>query len=97
MDKKRHSAQILIRHTFMNTHDAFKTTDCEIGQIDWDTILQAEYTREEFILVNVLEFLLENDTDLQLTELLQLNEDDRQAVILALNERFRLTALEENL
>jgi hypothetical protein len=97
MDKKRHAAQMLIRHTFMNTHSAFRTTDCEIGQIDWDTILDGDYNRQEFILVSILEFLLEGDSDLQLKELLELNEDDQQAVILALNERFRLTALEENL
>jgi hypothetical protein len=96
-DKKRHAAQMLIRHTFMNTHEAFRTTDCEIGQIDWDKILDGDYTREQFILVSVLEFLLEGDSDLLIKELLELNEDDRQAVILALNERFRLTPLEENL
>jgi hypothetical protein len=96
-DKKIHSAQMLIRHTFMNTHDAFKTTDCEIGQIDWDRILSAEYTKEEFILVSVLEFLLEGDSELQIKDLLELNENDQQAVILALNERFKMTSLEENL
>jgi hypothetical protein len=97
MDKKRHSAQILIRHTFMRDHDAFKTTDIEIGQIDWDRIINCEYSSDELILINVLEFLLEDSGEVFLTDLLELNDDDRQVVLLALHERFNAMPLQENL
>jgi hypothetical protein len=97
MDKKRHAAQILMRHTFMNTHEAFKTTDCEIGQIDWDRILSYDYEQDQSLLVNILEFLLEDSGEVTLEDLLELNPDDRQVVILALQERFNPTQLQENL
>jgi len=97
MDKKRHAAQILMRHTFMDDHDSFKTTEIEIGQIDWNTILDCEYERSELILINVLEFLLEDAGDIELVHLLELSEDDRQVVLLALTERFNPTPLQENL
>ena len=97
MDKKRHSAQILIRHTFMRDHDAFKTTDIEIGQIDWERILDCEYSKHELILINVLEFLLEDSGEVSLPDLLELNSDDRQVVLLALHERFNAMPLQENL
>jgi hypothetical protein len=97
MDKKRHSAQILIRHTFMRDHDAFKTTDIEIGQIDWDRILDYVYSEDELILINVLEFLLEDSGEVALPDLLELNSDDRQVVLLALHERFNAMPLQENL
>jgi hypothetical protein len=96
-DKKLHAAQILMRHTFMNAHEAFRTTDCEINQIDWDKILDAEYSKEEWILVQILEFLLEDTCELDLQDLLTLNEDDLQAVMLSLSERFKATQLQENL
>jgi hypothetical protein len=97
MDNKRHAAQILIRHTFMQDHDSFKTTDIEIGQIDWDRILDTEYSKEELILVNVLEFLLEDTGQIELSDLLELSLDDMQVVLLALNARFNPTPLQENL
>ena len=96
-DKKLHAAQILMRHTFMNSHEAFRTTDCEINQIDWDKILDAEYSKEEWILVQILEFLLEDTCELDLQDLLTLNENDLQAVMLSLGERFKTTQLQENL
>ena len=96
-DKKLHSAQILIRHTFMNDHEAFKTTDCEINQIDWDRINDGEYTISQWRLVQVLKFLLDDYCEFELSELNQLSEDELQVVILALSERFTNKSLEENL
>ncbi len=81
----------------MRDHDAFKTTDIEIGQIDWDRILDYEYSNDELILVNVLEFLLEDSGEVALPDLLELNSDDRQVVLLALHERFNAMPLQENL
>jgi hypothetical protein len=96
-DKKFHAAQILIRHTFMNEHEAFKTTDCEINQIDWDKIDDGEYTLNQWRLVQVLKFLLDHYCEFELSELNNLSEDDRQVVILALSERYSTKSLEENL
>jgi hypothetical protein len=81
----------------MQDHDAFKTTDIEIGQIDWERILRFEYSENELILINVLEFLLEDSGEVSLPDLLELNSNDRQVVLLALHERFNAMPLQENL
>ena len=81
----------------MQDHDAFKTTDIEIGQIDWERILDCEYSEDELILINVLEFLLEDSGEVSLPDLLELNSNDRQVVLLALHERFNAMPLQENL
>ena len=97
MDNKFHAAQMLIRHTFMNEHPAFNTTDCEVNQIDWEKINDGDYTKQEWILVQVLKFLLDDYCEIELPDLLALNDDDLQAVILSLSERFKNKALQENL
>ena len=97
MDNKFHAAQMLIRHTFMNEHPAFNTTDCEVNQIDWEKILQSEYTKQQEILLEVLEFLIEGKSEMPISELLQLNDDDLQAVMLSLSEKFKPKELQENL
>jgi hypothetical protein len=96
-DNKFHAAKILIRHTFMNEHEAFKTTDCEINQIDWEKIDDGEYTLNQWRLVQVLKFLLDHYCEFELSELNNLSEHDRQVVILALSERYSNKSLEENL
>ena len=97
MDNKFHAAQMLIRHTFMNEHPAFNTTDCEVNQIDWEKILQSEYTKQQEILLEVLEFLIEGKSEMPISELLELNDDDLQAVMLSLSEKFKPKELQENL
>ena len=96
-DKKLHAAEMLIRHTFMKEHPAFFTTDCEINRIDWDMINDGEYTKQEFILVQVLKFLLNDYCEIELPDLLTLNDDDLQAVMLSLSERFKNKEFQENL
>jgi len=97
MDKRLHAAEMLIRHTFMNRHESFKTTDCEINQIDWERINDGEYTKQEWILVQVLKFLLDDYCEIELPDLLTLNDDDLQAVMLSLSERFKSKEFQENL
>lgn len=97
MDNRLHAAQTLIRHTFMNYHSSFNTTDCEVNQIDWEKILKTEYTRQEEILVEILKFILEDNCTMSVGELLELNDDDLQAVMLALGEKFKSKPLQENL
>ena len=97
MDNKFHAAQMLIRHTFMNEHPSFNTTDCEVNQIDWEKILQSEYTKQQEILLEVLEFLIEGKSEMPISELLELNDDDLQAVMLSLSEKFKPKELQENL
>lgn len=94
---KLKSAEVLIKYTWLRNHEALKTTDCEIGDIDWDRILKNDWTFHEAILIEVLKFLLLEESNVSLDDLMALNEFDRQAVIVALNIKFSVNDLEENL
>lgn len=96
-DKKLHAAEMLIRHTFMKEHPSFFTTDCEINRIDWEMINDGEYTKQEWVLVQVLKFILDDYCEIELPDLLTLNDDDLQAVMLSLSERFKSKDFQENL
>lgn len=97
MDKKIHSANLLIKLTWMREHAAFRTTDCEINQVDWKTIDAYDYEFREQVMVEVLRFLLTGSSNVQLEDLLTLDDTELYAVILALGERFKYMELEENL
>lgn len=99
-DSKWHSAHLLMRHTFMQEHPAFKTTDFETSQVDWETIDDFEhwqYTMNQWILINFLKFLLEEYAEVELGDLYALDAMDRQAVVLALAERFKMNQIQDSL
>jgi hypothetical protein len=97
MNKNAKSAESLIRYTWMRSHASFATTDCGIGVVDWEKINSTQWTFHQQILIEVLKFLTVEESNVCLDDLLVLKPEERQAVILCLNEKFALTELEENL
>jgi hypothetical protein len=97
MNKNAKSAESLIRFTWMRSHPSFSTTDCEIGVVDWNKINSTQWTFHQQILIEVLKFLTVEESNVCLDDLLVLKPEERQTVILCLNEKFALTELEENL
>ena len=97
MNKNAKSAESLIRYTWMRSHPSFATTDCGIGVVDWEKINSTQWTFHQQILIEVLKFLTVEESNVCLDDLLVLKPEERQAVILCLNEKFALTELEENL
>jgi hypothetical protein len=97
MNKNAKSAESLIRYTWMRSHPSFATTDCGIGVVDWKKINSTQWTFHQQILIEVLKFLTVEESNVCLDDLLVLKPEERQAVILCLNEKFALTELEENL
>jgi hypothetical protein len=97
MNKNAKSAESLIRFTWMRSHPSFATTDCGIGVVDWDKINSTQWTFHQQILIEVLKFLTVEESNVSLDDLLVLKPEERQTVILCLNEKFSLTELEENL
>jgi len=95
--KKLKSAETLIKYSWMRNHDSFKTTDCEVGQIDWSFINQTNWNFHQAIMIEVLKFLLLEESNVSLDDLMALNPLDRQAIITALNVKFAVTELQENL
>lgn len=91
------SAELLIKYTWLRDHEAFRSTDCEIGVIDWEAINRTNWNFKQAILIEVLKFLLVEESNVSLDDLMALDELDRQAVIVALNSKFAVNELEENL
>jgi hypothetical protein len=97
MNKNAKSAESLIRFTWMRSHPSFATTDCGIGVVDWEKINSTQWTFHQQILIEVLKFLTVEESNVCLDDLLVLKPEERQTVILCLNEKFALSELEENL
>lgn len=97
MKHDRRAAEILIRYSWMNDHEAFQSTDCQIGIIDWDKINKTEWNFQEQILVEVFKFITIEESNVQLDDLMALSQIDRSAALLAIQEKFKLQDLEENL
>lgn len=98
-DNKWHSAHLLMRHTFMQDHPAFDTTDFEVSRVDWQKIDDFErwqYSLNEWILINFLKFLLDEFSEAELGDLYALNEIERKAVVLALSHRFNANQKQES-
>jgi hypothetical protein len=95
--KKRKAAETLVRYSWMRDHDGFKGTDCEIGVINWETINNQEWSFEQQVLVEVFKFLLGVESNASLDDLLALSPVDRQAAVMAIQARFSMNNLEENL
>jgi hypothetical protein len=97
--KKRKSAETLVKYSWMREHPAFLGTDCEIGVLDWETIndFKWEWSFQQQILIEVFKFLLLEESNVSLDDLMALNPVDRQAVIMAINAKFSINDLNENL
>ena len=97
--KKRKSAETLVKYSWMREHPAFLGTDCEIGVIDWETIndFKWEWSFQQQIMIEVFKFLLLEESNVSLDDLMALNPVDRQAVIMAINAKFSINDLNENL
>jgi hypothetical protein len=97
INKNAKSAESLIKFTWMRTHPSFATTDCGIGVVDWERINSTQWTFHQHILVEVFKFLTIEESNVSLDDLLVLKPEERQAVIMCLNEKFQINELEENL
>lgn len=97
--KRRKAAETLIKYSWMRDHKAFAGTDCEIGVIDWETINDFDWnwSFQQQIMIEVFKFLLLEESNVSFDDLMALNPVDRQAVIMALNAKFSINDLNENL
>lgn len=97
INNKVRSADHLIKYTWMRNHPSFNTSDCSIGQIDWELINKTQWTFHQQILVEVLKFLTIEESNVSLDDLLVLKPEELQVVLLCLKEKFNVDNLEENL
>lgn len=92
-----HAATLLARFTFLRDHPDMQGCDYELGRVPWDYIDSREWTPSQLILIEVLRFIMTGNANVQLEDLNYLTEVERHAVVLALNEKYSMAKLEENL
>lgn len=88
MTKKLEAAEILVRYSALNNLPALNTSEIAINQIDWEKIETSELSKQESILIEVLRFILLDQTHIHLTDLLCLSDIDLNAVLLAINSKY---------
>lgn len=97
--KKLKAAENLIKYSWMREHNAFLATDCGIGVVDWETIndFKWNWSFQQQIMIEVFKFILLEESNVALDDLMALKPMDRQAVLIALNTKFAVVDLDENL
>lgn len=88
MNLKTEAAEILVRYSSLENLPALKTSEISINQIDWQKIDGSELSKQEATLIEVLRFILLDQTYIGLADLLCLNDVDLNAVLLALNSKY---------
>jgi hypothetical protein len=82
------AADMLVRYSSLSNLPALSTSEISINKIDWERLENAELTKQESILIEVLRFILLEQTGLSVSSLLALNDLDLRAVLLALNTKY---------
>jgi hypothetical protein len=82
------AADMLVRYSSLNNLAVLNTSEISINKIDWARLETAELTKQESVLIEVLRFILLDQTGLSLTSLLALNDLDLKAVLLSLNTKY---------
>lgn len=82
------AAEILVSYSSLNNLPALSTSEISINQIDWEKIETSTLSKQESVLIEILRFILLNQTAAHVSDLLVLNDVDLRAVLLALDTKF---------
>jgi hypothetical protein len=88
MSQNIEAAEILVRYSSLENLPALSTSEISINQIDWEKIGSSVLTKQQEILIDVLRFILLDQSTVNLIDLLALNDVDLHAVLLAINTKF---------
>jgi hypothetical protein len=65
-----------------------ESSEIGINQINWEKIGNSELTKQEEVLVDILRFILLDQSTASMMDLLTLNDVDLHAVLLAINSKY---------
>lgn len=82
------AAEMLVRYSSLSNLPALKNSEIIINQIDWEKIEQSELSKQEWVLVEILRFILLRQSSARIADLLLLSDLDLHAVLLALNPKY---------
>lgn len=98
MKQKLAVAETLLKLTDLRDHPAVAKFNLEINQCDWESFSEATANRREYIILEVFRFLIVGSCSVGLAQLLELNDDDYEAVTLCLHSASRyFDGIEENI
>lgn len=86
--KKIEAAEILVRYSSLNALPALQSSEIGINQIDWKKLGNSELTKQEEVLVDILRFILLDQSTASMMDLLTLNDVDLHAVLLSINSKY---------
>ena len=92
MSNRLDAADILVNYSSLQNIQALKTSEVSINKIDWAKIETSVLSKQESILIEILRFILLDQTSASIVDLLTLNDYDLHAVLLSLNTKFNNTA-----
>lgn len=87
-NRKMEAAEILVRYSSLSSLPALMSSEISINQIDWEKIGNSELTKQEEVLIDVLRFIVLDQSTASLMDLLALNDVDLHAVLLAINSKY---------
>lgn len=87
-NKKVEAAEILVRYSSLHDLPALQSSEIAINQIDWERIGNSELTKQEEVLIDILRFILLDQSTASLMDLLTLNDVDLHAALLAINSKY---------
>lgn len=87
------AAEMLVRYSSLSELPALKNAEILINQVDWEKIEKSELSKQEWVLVEILRFILLKQSSARITDLLLLSDTDLHAVFLAINPKY----VQENL
>lgn len=87
-NKRVEAAEILVRYSSLNDLPALRSSEISINQIDWEKIGNSELSKQSEVLIDVLRFILLDQSTASLMDLLTLNDIDLHAVLLAINSKY---------
>lgn len=91
------ATHLFLKYTGLENHEALNSSNIDLGQIDFEQIAQAEVTEREYILFEIVRFLVTGESVMLLQDINKLSKTDLSAFIYALLHITQLNKIEENL
>lgn len=81
------AAEILVRYSSLSELPALKKSEISINQVNWEEIEKSELTKQQWVLIEILRFILLKVSSARITDLLSLSDTDLHAVLLSISPK----------
>ena len=94
-DTKIRAAESFMRYTKLDESPVFANFGISVGRTDWEVLNHPTITTREWLLGELLKFIVTGSTELDFDVLNQISEHDRGAFIWALAYKYKISVLTE--